>query len=89
MNFIINSNDIETDFSGVKDPITLLNDIKENRITMKQAKASQEDFNNHLKTIRRGKKTEQQKKTLSNINTLFNERNDSIKFVEDYDSMTL
>ena len=57
MNFIINSNDIETDFSGVKDPITLLNDIKENRITMKQAKASQEDFNNHLKMTRRGKKT--------------------------------
>ena len=89
MNFIVSSTDSETDFSGVKDSTTFFNDIKENRITIEQAKASQEDFNNHLKTIRRGKKTEEQKKTLSNINTLFNERNDSIKFVEDYDSMTL
>ena len=62
MNFIINSNDIETDFSGVKDLITLLNDIRENRITMKQAKASQEDFNNHLKTIRREKKIKSNRK---------------------------
>ena len=51
---------------------------------MKQVRASQEDFNNYLKTIQRGKRTEEQKKALSNINRLFNGRNDSIKFVEDY-----
>ena len=62
---------------------------KKDEITVEQAKASQEDFNNYLKTIRKGKKTEEQKKTLSNINRLFNGRNDSIKFVEDYGSMIL
>ena len=29
---------------------------------MKQTKTSQEDFNNYLKTIRRGRKTEKKKK---------------------------
>ena len=63
---------------------------------MKQAKTSQEDFNNHLKGIRRGKQLKrkkncqlEEKKTLSNINRLFNGRNDSIKFVQDYGSMIL
>ena len=39
-------------------------------ITIEQAKDSQEDFNKSLKTIRRGNKTEEQKKTLANINWL-------------------
>ena len=56
---------------------------------MEQAKASQEDFNNFLKTIRRGNKTEEQKNTLKNINMLFNGRNDVIKFIEDYTSVVL
>ena len=56
---------------------------------MEQAKASQEDFNNFLKTIRRGNKTEEQKNTLKNINMLFNGRNDVIKFIEDYASVVL
>ena len=40
LNLIVNSTNSETDFSGVKDPITLLNDIKEKKITIKQAKTS-------------------------------------------------
>ena len=56
MNFIVNSTDSETDSSGVNDSTKFFNDIKENRITIEQAKASQEDFNNYLKTIRREKK---------------------------------
>ena len=39
--------------------------------------------------IWKGNKTNQQKKTLSNINILFNGRNDAIKFVEVYGSMIL
>ena len=62
MNFIVSSTDSETDFSGVKDSTTFFNDIKENRITIEQAKASQEDFNNHLKTIRREKKIKSNRK---------------------------
>ena len=56
MNLIVNSTNSETNFSGVKDPLTLLNDIKEKKITIKQAKTSSENFNNHLKMIQRGKK---------------------------------
>ena len=36
------------------------------------------------KKIRIGNKSEKQKKLLANINRLFNERNDAIKFVDDY-----
>ena len=36
------------------------------------------------KKIRIGNKSEKQKNILANINRLFNERNDAIKFVDDY-----
>ena len=39
--------------------------------------------------IRRGNKTAKQKKPLANINILFNARNNTIKFIEDYASMIL
>ena len=77
---------LETDFSAKDDPITVPNDIKTIKITIEEAKASQEDFNKYLKMIRIRLTN---KKSLSNINIFFNERNDSIKFVEDYDSMIL
>ena len=62
MNFIVNSTDSETDFSGVEDPITFLNNIKTNKITIEEAKALQEDFNNYVITIRRGKKLKSKRK---------------------------
>ena len=77
---------METDFSAKDDPITVPNDIKTIKITIEEAKASQEDFNKYLKMIRIRLTN---KKSLSNINIFFNGRNDSIKFVEDYDSMIL
>ena len=42
-----------------------------------------------LKKIRKGNKNDEQKKTLANINTLFNARNNAIKFIEDYGSVIL
>ena len=51
LRFIVSSTGDENDFSGVEDPNTFLNNIKTNKRTMEQAKASQEDFNNYLKTI--------------------------------------
>ena len=81
--------DMETDFSAEDDPITFLNNIKTNKITIKEAKASQEDFNKYQKMIWKGNKTNQQTKSLSNIDIIFNGRNDAIKFVEDYGSMIL
>ena len=61
---------------------------------MKQTKTSQEDFNNYLKTIRRGRKTEEKKTTkkkkkLENLNMILNAINDVIKFIESYGSMML
>ena len=56
---------------------------------MEQAKDSQEDFNNYLKTIWRGNKTKKLGNTFANINRLFNGRNYAIKFIEDYGSMIL
>ena len=56
MNFIVNNNGDETDFSEVEDPITFLNNIKGSERTIEEAKESQEDFNKYLKNIRRGKK---------------------------------
>ena len=58
-------------------------------MTIEQGKASQKDFNNHLKTIRRGNKTKDQENTLANINRFFNGKNDAIKFIGDYGSMIL
>ena len=42
-----------------------------------------------LKKIRKGNKNDEQKKTLANINTLFNARNNAIKLIEDYGSVIL
>ena len=78
LGFIAESKIRKTDFNPKKGPVAFLNEIKKGEITMEQAKALQEDFSNYLKTIRRGKNTEKKKKTFSNINRLFNGRNDSI-----------
>ena len=63
--------------------------LKAVKKTIEKAEKIQEDFNNYLKKIRRGDKTKEQEKTLSNINLLFNGRNDAIKFIEGYSSMIL
>ena len=87
--FITKRRNRKTDFSRKKGPVDFLNEIRKGEITMEQAKDSQEDFNNYLKTIRRGNKTKKQGATLANINRLFNGRNDAIKFIEDYGSVIL
>ena len=60
-------------------------DIKNNRITLEAAKISLKDFSVYLKSIRKGKKSLEQEKTLANINRIFNGRNGAIKFIESYD----
>ena len=42
---------MENDFSAKDNPITFLNSIKTNKVTIEEAKASQEDFNKYLKMI--------------------------------------
>ena len=89
LNFIVNSTGDETDFSEVEDPITLLDNIKSDEITIEKAKDLQEGFNKQLKTIQRGNKTEERKKKFTNVNMLFNGRNGAIEFIEGYSPMIL
>ena len=49
----------------------------------------QSERNRQLNSIRRGNKTWIQRKTLNNINNLFNARDMAMKFIEDYGSMIL
>ena len=77
------------DFSTLKDPISLLEAIKKGTITLQEAKNTQQDYLKYLNTIRKGNKNDNQKRTLANINILFNARNNAIKFIEDYGSMIL
>ena len=55
--FIAESKNRKNNFTRRKGPAYFFNEIKKGEITIQQAKASQEDFNNYLKTIRRGSKT--------------------------------
>ena len=67
--------------------MVFFNNIKTSKKKLEEAKKLQEDFNKLLNEIRKGKKSAEQEKVLSNNNMLCNGRNDSIKFVEDYGSM--
>ena len=78
---------IEYNFSKIKDPITFLNEIKKCKISIQEEKDKQENYYNYLKKIRKGNKSANQKRTLANINVLFNARDSAIKFYEDYSSM--
>ena len=74
-------------FGTTKDPITFLNDIKNGKISLEEAKNKQQNYLNCLNIIRRGNKNANQRKTLAYINIHFNARNNAIKFIGDYGSM--
>ena len=78
---------IEYNFNKIEDPITFLNDIKKGKISIQEAKGKQENYYNYFKKIRKGNKSANQKRTLANINVLFNAKDSAIKFYEDYSSM--
>ena len=80
---------IEYSFNKIKDPMTLLKDIGDGKISIQEAKDKQENYYNYLKKIRKGNKSANQKRTLANINVLFNARDNVIKYVEDYSSIIL
>ena len=55
---------------------------------IEEAQYRQKEISRYLKRIKVGNKSETPpKKTLTNINKSFNERNDAIKFIDDYGSM--
>ena len=66
-----------------------LNYIKTGNITPEKAKKLQQDYEEHLKTMQKGNKSAEQRKTLANINIPLNARKNAIKFIEDYNSMIL
>ena len=71
-------------FSEIEDPITFLNEIKKGEKSLEEAKITQENFLEYFNVIRKGNKNAEQKKTLANIDMLYNARNEAIKFIEDY-----
>ena len=76
-------------FSDIADPLTFLNEIKNGEMSLEEAKNIQQNYLDYLNIIRKGNKNAEQKKTLANINVLFNARDNAIKFIEDYGSMIL
>ena len=87
--YVVERSGVEYNFNKVKHPTNLLNDIKEGKISIEEAKEKQKDCYNYLNMIRTGNKTASQKTALANINIHYNARNSAIKFIEDYDSMIL
>ena len=87
--YVILSKDMEYNFSIEKDPISLLNYIKEGKITLKEAKDRQRNYKYYLNIIRKGNKNSVQKRTLSNIENHYDARESVIKFIEDYGTMVL
>ena len=58
-------------------------------MSLEEAKNNQKNYLEYLNIMRKGNKNPEQRKTLANINVLFNARDSSIKFIEDYGSMIL
>ena len=85
---VITSGD-EYQFNGLEDPLVLLKEIKEGKISIQEAKNTQKEFNKQLNLIRRGNKNQEQRQSLNNTNNLYNVRDMAITFIEDYGSMIL
>ena len=89
LDYVILSKDMEYNFSIEKDARSLLNDIKEGKTTLKEAKDRQRNYKYNLNIIRKGNKNSVQKRTLSNIENHYDARESVIKFIEDYGTMVL
>ena len=89
LKYVVEKSGLEYNFNKMKDPMTLLKNIGDGKISVEEAKEKQKDYYRYLNTIRRGNKNASQKRTLANINILFNARDNVIKYVEDYSSMIL
>ena len=63
LKYVVEKSGDEYRFNKIKDPITFLDNIKKGRISLKEAKDQQQNYYNHLNTIRRGNKNARQKRT--------------------------
>ena len=89
LEYVVLSNDMAYNISVKKDPISLLNDIKSGKTTLKEAKDAQKDYRYYSNIIQKENKNDNQKRTLANINMFYNARGNAIKFIKDYGSMIL
>ena len=89
LKYAVASSGDEYRFNKIEDPITFLNKIKKGKISLRKAKNQQENYYNYVNRIRKGNKNDSQRRTIANINILFNARDNAIKFIEDYASMIL
>ena len=89
VDYVIFKKNMEYNFSIEKYPISLLNNIKDGEISLKDAKNRQKNYLHYLSIIRKGNKNSVQKTTLSNIENHSNARESAIKFIEDHGSMLL
>ena len=89
LKYVVVNNRTEYNFYELTDPLTFYNEIKKGKMSLEEAKFYQQDYLDYLNIIRKGNKNAEQKKTLANINNLYNARNSAIKFIEDYGSMIL
>ena len=89
LEYVVYSNKKIYNFSELADPRTFLDDIKKGKMSLEEAKIYQQNFLDYLNIIRKGNKNDEQRKTLANINILYNARNNAIKFIENYGSMIL
>ena len=89
LQYIIYSKKQIINFSELKSPLTLLDEIKKGEMTLEGAKDYQKDYLDYLKNIRKGNQNAKQREILANLNMLYNAREEAIKFIEDYGSMIL
>ena len=89
MKYIVKSTGKDFEFDKSVDPLKLLNNIKTGKTSPEEAKNLQCDYEEYLKKIGKGGKSDEQRKILANINIVFNARNNAIKFIEAYGSMIL
>ena len=89
LKYTVISTDEEFEFDKSENPLTFFNDIKIGKILVEEAKNLRKGYNEYISKIRKGNKSNEQRKTLANINILFNARNNAIKFIEEYGSMIL
>ena len=87
LDYVTVNNRSSYSFSELEDPIIFLNEIKKSKVSLEEAKIEQKNVLEYLNVTRKGNKNAQQRKTLANINMLYNARGDAIKFIEDYGSM--
>ena len=62
LKYVVESSSYEYRFNKIEDPIALLENIKKGKISLKEAKSQQQNYNNYLNTIRRGNKNDTQKR---------------------------